>query len=303
MNINQIRGVLAVAEYQSASEAAKKLFITQPALSLQVAKLERELGYILFERKPGGMFLTEQGKIFCIGAERLMEAWNSLQYNIDQEQLSCAGSLRIGLGPRVFSNHLFDRIQAFFDAHPEIRVTYLTGWNKDPLEGLRRDELDIALDRFPPPNMVPDFDRFAVSDLISERYCALLSPDDPASRRSAFLFRQFAGRTVIAGTPDSMPSRIMLRDCGIAGITVYRGCCCDDTALNMKMIREGRGVSAGPTSFGDYYGVAAVPIQPEIRVSLQFISLSKSRENPRIRLFHNDLTTYCYNAFPITPDG
>ena len=58
MNISQIFSVLAVEEHKNFSHAADSLFLSQPALSLQISKLEAELGYSIFLRLPQGVTLT-----------------------------------------------------------------------------------------------------------------------------------------------------------------------------------------------------------------------------------------------------
>ena len=297
MNINQIRYFLAVATNQSISEAAKVLYITQPALSLQIGKLEKELGYPLFDRKPNGMTLTEAGQLFYSSAERLMEEWTVLQNGVNNMKYSLAGSLAIGLGPRVFSNGLFEPICNFFKAYPEISVTYYSHCHYDPINALRRSKIDIALDRFPPRNMVPDAEIFRYDMLVNERYCALLPPDDPAAGQETFTFPMFAGRKVLTGTRGSMTERIMMRDFGIVGVSAHQINTSDDISITMEMIRCGHGSLAGPASFGPYYHVAAVPITPEINVPLSCIYLTRNQENPRVQLFRKFITDYCRSHF------
>ena len=58
MNINQIQYALTVARYKNFSKAAESLFLSQPALSLQIKKLEQELGFSLFSRKAQWVTIT-----------------------------------------------------------------------------------------------------------------------------------------------------------------------------------------------------------------------------------------------------
>src|SRR5207245_1015289 len=70
MQLHQVRYFLAVAREGSMTRAAERLFVTQPALSEQVRKLERELGCLLFERLGRGVMLTAAGEAFRGHAER-----------------------------------------------------------------------------------------------------------------------------------------------------------------------------------------------------------------------------------------
>ena len=70
MNINQIKQVLTIAEEKNFTNAAKKLFISQPSLSKSIKLLEEELGVELFERNP--IKLTHAGESFVSKAKRIM---------------------------------------------------------------------------------------------------------------------------------------------------------------------------------------------------------------------------------------
>ena len=65
MEFRQIQYFLCLAEEKSVTRAARQLNIVQPALSMQIAKLEAELGQKLFERSSHGMTLTVAGEAFC----------------------------------------------------------------------------------------------------------------------------------------------------------------------------------------------------------------------------------------------
>ena len=65
MNINQLRMVLALAESGSMTVTAKKMHVTQPALTYQIKNIEKELGFKVFERSHTGTMLTREGSFFC----------------------------------------------------------------------------------------------------------------------------------------------------------------------------------------------------------------------------------------------
>lgn len=73
MTIVQCKYVIAIANYGSFSEAAKKLFVAQSSLSVSVKALEDELGITIFERVPGGVYLTENGSEFIRYAIQMVE--------------------------------------------------------------------------------------------------------------------------------------------------------------------------------------------------------------------------------------
>ena len=79
MTLTQVLYALAVEERLNFSAAAKALFVSQPALSLQIKSLETELGYQLFERTTHGVAVTKRGHEFCEAARPLSAAWTEFQ--------------------------------------------------------------------------------------------------------------------------------------------------------------------------------------------------------------------------------
>ena len=69
MNMSQVQYALTVARYKNFSKAAESLFLSQPALSLQIKKLEQELGFALFSRKAQGVTITPEGEKFFEDAQ------------------------------------------------------------------------------------------------------------------------------------------------------------------------------------------------------------------------------------------
>ena len=79
MNITQIKYVLCVANSSSIREAASKLFVSQPALSLSIRELEEELGILLFDRNNKGIALTDEGREFVNYAKKAVNQYEILE--------------------------------------------------------------------------------------------------------------------------------------------------------------------------------------------------------------------------------
>ena len=72
MDLRQLENIVAIAEERSISRAAERLFISQPALSQQVSKLEARLGVPLFSRDKQGLSLTQAGKVYVENAKKIL---------------------------------------------------------------------------------------------------------------------------------------------------------------------------------------------------------------------------------------
>lgn len=298
MTIQQVLYVLEVASLRSVSQAAQRLYISQSALSQQLRRLEEELGYSLFTRSAHGLQLTQDGEQFCAEARPIADAWTALCEKVRRDRSSERIRLRLGIGSRVYSNGLFPQIMAFFEANPRYEITLVTEAGQDVLEALRRGELDMALDRLPINEDLGDNPLFFSCPLIRERQCVLMKREDPRASQPSISVRELQGCTMMSGLEDSAEDRAMKAICRRYHISVNRVYRSDGIETNMQMVREGMGVALGPESFAEYYHVAAVPLEPEIRISLQFVCMKESLKRPETRQFRDYLLQITKGLIP-----
>ena len=293
MNITQIQYVLAIAEHGSMSRAAESLFLSQPALSLQVKKLENELGFSLFYRTAQGVSLTEEGRAFCDSAHQVRQSWAQLEDTAARLGHKSRERLCIRLGPRVFTNRLFPKIVAFFDQHPEMEPTFIVVDGGNFLEDLTGGAIDLALTYLPPVELVPDVRRFFCCPLIRETQCVLMGHDDPLADCGSVTFDQLRSQTFITTPENSMEAQVILWTLQQHGVTPSRLYRLDVTDTVMDLVRGGKGVALGPKSAAGYYGVHAVPLEPPVEDSLSFICLRENQNRPALRQLRRYLQEIC----------
>jgi DNA-binding transcriptional LysR family regulator len=97
MELRHLRYFVGVAEEQHFGRAAERLHVAQPALSRQIKDLEREMGFLLFDRLPRGVRLSEAGKAFLSDARRILEDVGQATRRAGQIALGKTGTLRIGI--------------------------------------------------------------------------------------------------------------------------------------------------------------------------------------------------------------
>ena len=115
--------IYAIYKTGSFSKAAEQLFISQPALSIAVRKLEDELGQKLFFRTTGTVELTEAGKAYIDKCEKIRQFEQELTEYFNELDGLLTGELSIG-GANISMNYILpDIITAFSAAYPGIRIT------------------------------------------------------------------------------------------------------------------------------------------------------------------------------------
>ncbi len=143
MELRQLRYFVAVAEEGNISRAAKKIFLTQPALSRQIKALEEEIGQCLLERQAHSIRLT------LAGATLLREARELLQHAEQMlERVRAAGRglcLRVGYAPSLAAGMLSVAVENFTQRHPNAHVELHDLSTAEMLAGLESDKLDVAL--------------------------------------------------------------------------------------------------------------------------------------------------------------
>src|ERR1700682_1241904 len=97
MELRHLRYFVGVAEEQHFGRAAARLHVAQPALSRQIQDLEREMGFVLFDRLPRGVRLSAAGKLSLSDARRILQDVDEAKRRAEQIALGKAGTLRIGI--------------------------------------------------------------------------------------------------------------------------------------------------------------------------------------------------------------
>lgn len=122
IELRKLQQIVAVARAQSYAKAAKRLNITQPALSRCVQLVEQELGLRLFDRGRAGVFPTESGKRFVAQAEELLRQAETLKQNFILEGKGLSGELCIGFGSAAADLLLPWLLTAMAESRPLVSV-------------------------------------------------------------------------------------------------------------------------------------------------------------------------------------
>jgi LysR family hydrogen peroxide-inducible transcriptional activator len=149
MTLTELKYVVALAQERHFGRAAQKCFVTQPTLSLALAKLEDELEVRLFERNKNEVIVTARGQAIVEQAKRVLDEVGRIQSLARGGQDQLAGALRLGVIPSIGPYILPDIVPILkkkAPAMPLIIEENLTG-NLAPM--LREGELDVVIIALP----------------------------------------------------------------------------------------------------------------------------------------------------------
>jgi LysR family hydrogen peroxide-inducible transcriptional activator len=144
ITLRQLRYLTALAHHRHFGRAAENCAVTQPALSMQVRELEREIGAELVERRPGDIALTDTGLDVAQRAEQILAATRDL-VDFARHRDVLSGSLKLGIIPTLAPYvlpRLLPRLQA---KYPALRLEVRETQTKLLIEELTRGELDAAM--------------------------------------------------------------------------------------------------------------------------------------------------------------
>lgn len=147
MLLSQVEAFLTIAERRSVSAASAALYVTQPALTTRIKKLERELGVDLFTRTPRGMRLTAEGRAFRPHAQRALQELAAGRELLRELREGRVGELLVGAAPAISTYVLPLVLRRFQAEFPNVHLIVRTGHSEEVLELVLREQVQIGLVR------------------------------------------------------------------------------------------------------------------------------------------------------------
>jgi LysR family transcriptional regulator, hydrogen peroxide-inducible genes activator len=145
MNLRDLRYLVAVADHRHFGKAAAACFVSQPTLSTQLKKLERDLGTELIERNPGHITLTDAGAEVVARARVILDEADNIRRIARRAQHPESGSLQLGIFPTLapyLLPHVVPRIHARF---PDLELLLVEEKTEVIVERLRTGRIDVGV--------------------------------------------------------------------------------------------------------------------------------------------------------------
>jgi len=171
INLNQLRSFFLVTREKSVTNAAEILFITQPAVTMQIKSLERDLEVRLFNKYGKSLELTHAGEVLFGYAERVFEIVEEMEYVLRGHAELKHGTLTIGT-TRSFAKYLMpDLLSRYQERYPDVKVSLKVGSSQEIADRLMAFQYDLGI-----IGRLPFRSKLKVVPYSKEPFCLVTSP-------------------------------------------------------------------------------------------------------------------------------
>ena len=249
-DVKQLRVLRAVAEHGSFSAAADALSYTQPAISQQVAALEKRAGTTLVDRGSRGVRLTDAGQALVEHAEVVIARLAAAEAELEAIAGVRGGRLRLSSFPSAGASLLPPAVALFSKRYPEVELSFVEEEPEDAVQMLRAAELEVALvfefRGMSPPEFERMFEGIELRHLIDDPMYLAMPRDHPAARKPRVRLQDVGDDTWIQNDTTGPCGRLHLAACAAAGFEPRIGFQSDDYNVVQGLIAAGVGVSLLP---------------------------------------------------------
>ncbi len=195
MDLRQFRYFSQVARRENFRKASEDLRVAQSAVTRQVQLLERELGFLLFDRIKRGVRLTAAGQRLLERSQRILGEVDRLKETLQIEAHVPSGPASLAAPPSI-GRLLFARIALIFlKSYPKVQLSLKEGFTSGVMGQLRRGELNLAIVTDPPPDPLLEF-----TPLFTEPIHLVGRPGDPRLKKRSLEVKSLAGLPLVTTT-------------------------------------------------------------------------------------------------------
>ncbi len=237
-----------VALRGSFSAAAESLAYTQPAISQQIARLEKHVGVKLIEREPRGVRLTPAGEVLVRHTERVMAQLAAADEELQDVAAQARGRLRIGSFATAAGTIVPRAVAAFRPLRPAIEVEISLLDPHESIPAVRRGDLEIAITEEGGFESEVDTDGLEIEHLLDDHMWVSLPADHPLATRPTVDLVDLRDEdwmfACLSGT--CADSNVVLRACRDAGFQPRIAYQSDDYFAIQGLVASGMGVALIP---------------------------------------------------------
>lgn len=205
MEIRQLKAFLAIAEAKTFTAGARRVNVTQAAISMQIRQLEDEVGIPLFTRTPRRVILTEAGERLIDRARRILREHDAALAEISEIAGAEHGRLRIGSASAMFATTQLPWIlEKLKNRFPNAEITVSSGTSQVLVDKIMHGDIDIAFISLPVEAASVQTDL-----LFSDEIVAVAHPSHPLARQKVISAAALAGESLILGEKGGNTRRMI----------------------------------------------------------------------------------------------
>jgi LysR family transcriptional regulator, regulator for metE and metH len=238
LELRHLKLVETIAVEGAMTRAAARLYMTQSALSHQLAGLEEALGVSLFRRVPRGMILTAAGERLLDCARLVLPLIREAVDSVTAGEADAPGTLRISTECYTCYHWLPSRLKAFQAGFPRVEVEIVAEATRRPVEALLAGELDVAI-----VSALPHQSAIAGRPLFEDEMVAILSPEHRLAARRSLSPRDFAAERLITYSVPLQQLGVYREFLQPAGVTPARVSRVDLTEAIVEMVKANLGIA------------------------------------------------------------
>lgn len=171
MTLTQLSYIVAVDKYRHFATAAQKIYITQPTLSMQIQKLEDELGVLIFDRSKSPVVPTSMGEEIIEQAKQILSGAKHIEDMVAVQGETLRGTFRVGIIPTIAPYLVPLFLKKFIEAYPEVELVFEEALTAEVLKGLNEDYFDVGIIATPTDQHIHEYELFL------EPFLAYVSPN------------------------------------------------------------------------------------------------------------------------------
>lgn len=260
MKLTQLEYFCTAVQCQSITAAAKKLYVTQPAISGAIRELEKEFSVSLFSHARNRMTLTDEGRVFYERSAQLLREVESAKQQL-HDLGSAQQTVKVGIPPLWGTTFFPDLLHDFNRRYPNIRLTFYEYGSARAAALVREKVLDVAL-----ANLSQDDPESFQSVCIGrDHFVIVVDPSHPFAQRESVSLADLEGVPLVMYNTDSVQNNAIASRFAALGIEPYIQIYTSQIYTMKSMIHNSPCASFFYASLlQDHPDLVGIPIEPRI---------------------------------------
>ena len=266
MEISHILYAVTLAENLNFSRTAEKLFITQPTLSQQIQKLERDIGFPIFRRNTKNVELTESGKVFINEARNLLCSYKRLEDTCTEINKVYKDNINLGTST-INLAHLVESVTPFMDMFPDVKLNLVEAWGEELKQMLIDGILDMVFVLF----MDEDLQRnINVIPLSKYKVCVTLGVNLPLAKKENVTLEDLINERMIFSNERSTLKKYMMNAFSKANLEPQKVIYISMVEARIPILQRGDAIAYTMHDLvGQHYSgtpICVIPFEPPIYI-------------------------------------